>query len=1382
MDFIDIDTQQIKSNEYNVKPVFCNRASRDIMIRDGKFIAIWDEKESIWKTSKDDVVRLVDESVKEVYDNKVKYAEDKTKYHHLKMEKNSTKLYKEFHEWVKNKEDTCKERILNAKVKFNNDSIKRTDYCSFKLPYDIKDGDRSAYDKITSTLYDKEELEKIEWGIGSVIAGDSKTIQKSIIIFGSPGTGKGTILDIIADMFTLDSDDTYVCSISTKDLVKKDEGFGTAPLKENKLIMIDADANLSRVEDNSVINKIIGHDKLRANSKYGTDPYIKPIGMLFIATNYPVAMSDAKTGLKRRVVIAKSTGNKIEYSQFQKLMKQVKNEYGSIAYHCLEVYKSLGKNYYDDWVPDEMFEFSNAIYSWIQEDWKFNLSKLYPDGINLNNAWSYYKKYCEDAEIKPGTKNDFKIDMIEYFVTKENYHHDGKKDRYFFVCLKEPKQVIHDDSLSVGDEYWLDLKEQKSILDEMYADEPAQYEVEYEPEHKQPEKKWAKVKTKLSEIDTSKVHYVKPSNIHHVFIDFDISDSNGDKKLDLSLKEAKSWPETYAETSQSGNGLHLHYIYDGDVSELDSHFDEHIEIKRCDGGSAFRRKLVKCNNIPIAHLKVGDLPLKEKKKVYNRRTFRDEKKLREFIEACMRKEKMGATATEINLIDKVLNDMYESGTPYDITNLKPYLVTFAASSTNQSDRCLKVVSNMKLKSDNIADPEDRDIPFDDIMPLVFFDIEVFPNLLLICWKIAGEGNTIVDMINPTPDEIRHLYSNYRLVGYNNRRYDNHVIYGASLGLSNLDIYKLSKKLIKGNAVNDGYGEAWNLSYTDIWDYLPAPKKQKLKKWEIDLGIHHQELGYDWDKPVPEELWPKVIEYCHYDVEATEATWNATQGDFLARQILAELTGLTVNTSTNKLTQRLLFGDDKNPVNEFRYRNLAEPVFNMDEEMKDFLTEFFPEMMAKPHGEAKSLLPYFPSYKTEWKTLIDSEGRKKKKLISSYRDVENVGEGGRVWAKPGMYSDVWTFDVTSQHPHSIMAEYLFGMYTKIFRELVYARVYIKHGEIDKVRELFDGRLIPFLDDPVKLEALPDAFKTAINAVYGQTKATFECILKDPRNFDNIVAKRGALFMIDLHHALEEIGAEVIHIKTDSIKVVNPTEEVKQFIMDFGKRYGYSFEVEHIFEKICLVNDAVYIAKLDKSDESWIKKCKKAKDEGKPIPTRWTATGTEFAVPYVFKSLFSHEDIEFKDLCEVKSSKNNIYLDFNESLKDVSFYEKCKETKDKIAKGTKTTKKAISELDNLNNMTDEELDAKIAEGHDFRFVGAIGLFCPVANNTGGAKMVTPNNVGKWSAPSGTKDYRWKEAEIVEANDLQNTIDVSYFEDLVNDAIADISQFGDFEWFVA
>ena len=46
--------------------------------------------------------------------------------------------------------------------------------------------------------------------------------------------------------------------------------------------------------------------------------------------------------------------------------------------------------------------------------------------------------------------------------------------------------------------------------------------------------------------------------------------------------------------------------------------------------------------------------------------------------------------------------------------------------------------------------------------------------------------------------------------------------------------------------------------------------------------------------------------------------------------------------------------------------------------------------------------------------------------------------------------------------------------------------------------------------------------------------------------------------------------------------------------------------------------------------------------------WTATGTQFAVPYVFKKLFSGEDITFEDMCETKSVSSALYLDMNEEF--------------------------------------------------------------------------------------------------------------------------------------
>ena len=89
---------------------------------------------------------------------------------------------------------------------------------------------------------------------------------------------------------------------------------------------------------------------------------------------------------------------------------------------------------------------------------------------------------------------------------------------------------------------------------------------------------------------------------------------------------------------------------------------------------------------------------------------------------------------------------------------------------------------------------------------------------------------------------------------------------------------------------------------------------------------------------------------------------------------------------------------RQPQDQFNYRNLAEPVHHLDEETYSFLAEACPEMMAQTHGDEGSLLPYFPGYKYE-------NGK------STYRG-EEVGEGGYVYAEPGMYGNVALLDISS----------------------------------------------------------------------------------------------------------------------------------------------------------------------------------------------------------------------------------------------------------------------------------------------------------------------------------------------------------------------------------
>lgn len=383
----------------------------------------------------------------------------------------------------------------------------------------------------------------------------------------------------------------------------------------------------------------------------------------------------------------------------------------------------------------------------------------------------------------------------------------------------------------------------------------------------------------------------------------------------------------------------------------------------------------------------------------------------------------------------------------------------------------------------------------------------------------------------------------------------------------------------------------------------------------------------------------------------------------------------------------------------------------------------------------------------------------KKPHNIYRG-EDVGFGGYVYAEPGMYGRTICFDVSGMHPASIRALNAFGNYTKNFGDIVDARIAIKHKDFEVARKMLDGKLAPYLDDESQAKDLAKALKIAVNSVYGMTSAKYDNPFRDIRNKNNAVALRGALFMVNLKHEVQDRGFKVIHCKTDSIKVVNPDQKIYEFIMDYGKKYSYQFEIEHIFERICLVNDAVYIGKLA--------------DDDPEAPGEWTATGKQFAVPYVFKTLFSKEPIETKDMCETFSVKSALYLDMNEKLPDVSGVEK------EAAKLDAQYKKGnVSEDDYLE--AKENLEKKIEEGHSYQFVGKVGQFCPIKPGKGGGVLLREQN-GNYYAATGTTGYRWLESEMVLAIENEDIIDRSYYDSLVDDAVDTISKYGDAELFMS
>ena len=1326
-DFLIITTRSNKNNVEIIPTFRLYPKSQDLMIRGGDFYAVWVESKGLWSTNEDDALSLIDsELTKYADDYRIKNPEANLKIQYT-WDSNSGSIDRWHKYCQKQKRDSFE--MLDETIIFANTETDKKNYASKRLPYSLEKGNIDNYNKLIGTLYDPEERHKIEWAIGSIIQGDSKFIQKFLVFYGAAGTGKSTILNIIQKLF-----EGYYSVFDAKALGSASNSFALEAFRSNPLVAIQHDGDLSRIEDNTRLNSLVSHELMTVNEKFKSTYANRFKCFLFMGTNKPVKITDGKSGLIRRLIDVHPSGNKLPAKEYRDVVKKVDFELGAIAWHCREVYLE-NPDAYDDYIPTAMLGASNDFYNFVIDAYHVFKSQ---NGTTLKAAWEMYKNYCDDAKVGyPLSQRAFKEELKNYFHTYSDRFNldDGSRVRSYYEGFKtsifeenhtENKKSVMKETIDA----FIDFKEQPSIFDTECAECPAQYASSKET----PSKKWDDVTTILKDLDTSRTHYVKIPE-KHIVIDFDIKDESGNKSFEKNLEAAKKFPATYAELSKSGQGIHLHYIYNGDVTKLSRVYADSVEIKVFTGKSSLRRKLTKCNGLPIKSISSG-LPTKGEKKMVSSDVIKSEKGLRSLIERNLRKEIHPGTKPSCDFIYKILEDAYEQGLKYDLSDMKNQIYAFAAHSTNQSEYCVKLVKQMHFKSDESSTPVDT-----ASAQMVFYDIEVFPNLLLVNWKIRGEGHKIVRMINPKPEEIEDLLK-FRLVGFNCRRYDNHIIYARLMGYNNEQIYNLSQRIINGER-NAFFGEAYNLSYTDIYDFASAGNKKSLKKLEIEMGIHHQELGLPWDQPVPENLWPKVSEYCDNDVIATEAAFDYLSADWTARQILADLAGLTVNDTTNTLTTRFIFGKNKTPQSQFCYRDMSKPVTSLDPEVKKFLDEACPEMMSQRHGPEKSLLPYFPGYKFE-------------AGVSTYKG-ETVGEGGYVYAEPGMHYHVALLDIASMHPHSLIAECLFGPeFTRRFREIVEGRVSIKHEAWDIVNSMLGGVLTPYvqkvINGEMKTKDLANALKTAINSVYGLTSANFDNPFRDIRNKDNIVAKRGALFMIDLKEEVQKRGFTVAHIKTDSIKIPNATPEIIQFVMDFGRKYGYTFEHEATYDRMCLVNDAVYICRYDDG--------------------HWDATGTQFAVPYVFKTLFSKEKIEFNDLCETKSVTSALYLDMNEHLPDVSDAEK-----DLAKIETKFKKGEIDEAE--YNTRKEEYGLIIATGHDYKFIGKVGAFCPIKPGCGGGLLVREKD-GKYYSATGSKGYRWLESEMVQNN--QDIIDISYYKELVDAAVETISEYGDFEMFVS
>ncbi len=1339
-DFLRIERKWDNKAQRNIySPTFKIRSNiKDLIVRAGKFYAIYNPNTGKWETDDSKAIELIDNETR-------KYVEENESPALLADEEHgpiirlladqSNKLIREWHnfcekDYRKEWDSKCQ---LNQKVLFSNSEIKREDYITDTLDYPLQEEPTPAYDRICDVLYLPSEVEKWEWIVGCVLAGEQKKIQKMVIFYGEPGTGKSTIIDhVIANTIFggyMKDGGHYVTSFDAENLCGKD-GFGTDFLSKDAVICLDGDSKMDSITSKATLNKIISHEAVRVNGKYEKAYITTPNCILIVGSNEPIQLAP-NSGMNRRVIDIRPTGNKIPAKEYDQLIEHLQFEKSGIAYKCLQTYKRLGRHKYDHYIAEDMLMRTSPFQNFVAENYI-----LLKDGVSLANAYKIYTSYAEECNFKNiMVRHKFRDTLKLYYESFDGVKFTGfKLEKIGLKPIEEPETEEHES------DDWLKMIPQSSLLDEMYKDCPAQYEQD-DKDH--PLKyAWANCKTKLSDIDTSKVHYLKvPINL--IVIDLDIKSEDGSKSLKKNLEMAHKFPPTYAEVSKSGQGIHLHYIYTGgDPNELSPIYGDNIEVKVFKGGSALRRMLTICNNVAIATISAG-LPLKEDKKrgdnVIDWKGFKNTKMLKSFVVNCLQKKHHGYTKPEMNYLKSELDKWYESGETYDIRDFDSNIYAFACDSSNSAPYCMDVYNHLHLYSKDIETKEIEETEEYKETPIIFLDCEVSPSYkqaieagvdlpywipedtpahLLINWKFVGDDKLVTRMIDPKPHEVEELFK-YRIVAYNGRQYDAHICWARAQGYTCEEIYRLSDAIINKHDQNAKFMQAYSAFWADPYDYATNDNKISLKKWEIRLKLKHLEWNQPWDYPVPNSKLLQWSEYCDNDVITLEKVFfnKKMQAEFLAREMLAKLAGGKIIDTTNKLSTKFVRGDAdhlKLKYTDFTTGKQYGDGVPFDLEVLDY--DAYIALGDDWTGVQPRNIHHFPGYHC----VRFPDGT----LHNMFRGVD-VGRGGLVLATPGMYGDAETDDVASMHPTSMGELDIFdGEQTQRYLDIKRGRVCIKHKDYETVKKMFGGVLAPYLEDKANTKALSTALKLILNAFYGMTSSPSDYFeAKDPRNINNIVALRGALVMKMLYDEVTARGFTVIHIKTDSIKIANPTPEIHEFVKEFGKKYGYDFEVEHVWDRLFLKDNAQFIGHLADNDPDVL-------DD--PTIQRWEATGKYFDVPYVKKTLFTHEEITLDDMAEIINVKEGaLHLIMNEG--------------------------------------DKETDI---------FIGRVGQFTPM--RTKGGQLFRVKD-GKRYAASGTKGFLWMETADVELLGLQDDIDRSYYITKCEEAIELIKAAGDYYWFV-
>lgn len=400
--------------------------------------------------------------------------------------------------------------------------------------------------------------------------------------------------------------------------------------------------------------------------------------------------------------------------------------------------------------------------------------------------------------------------------------------------------------------------------------------------------------------------------------------------------------------------------------------------------------------------------------------------------------------------------------------------------------------------------------------LVFYDIEVFHSDSFVVFKDINKN--VLAIYHNDFVGLSDFIEGKTLVGYNNYFYDDHILHAMLDLRSPQQLKALNDRIISGEKLRI---TNYKFDSLDCFQQIDVGMPG-LKKVEGNMGkmILESSISFNIDRPLTDEEFADVLEYCKYDVDVTIDIYNErVDSYFKPKESLLEMLGddrgRRWNTTT--LSANVLL-DKPNP----KWSNIRIP-----EEMLEMVPEDVVNLwLTKEKGSI---------------TIHDFDCE----IEFGFGGLHGVHKHIR------RAENVKLLDVASMYPHIILNIDGLGHATQKYKDLLDERVRIKHK--DKVRS--------------------DALKLILNSVYGNLKNKYST-LNNPKCAVTVCAY-GQIALYELCKRLSPF-ATIVNINTDGVAFIPHSDDYKQIWHEWEKDFSLTLE-EDEFDLFIQKDVNNYIAK-------------------------------------------------------------------------------------------------------------------------------------------------------------------------------------------------------------